>query len=455
MSDQPKRRGRPPKFARDDGREIHGLSRHSDGRHYATFSKPRVYFSRDVTQGIREYRQWQAREGRQTVAIGKDLPHPDDPKFSEVLEAHMFQAPVDEGITLTVYPDGKITNEVDVDSAAFWDKVRDVLTEDLKLAAQKTGIRELEWLPDLKPPPPPISLSVLGELYFDDKKDEIGKKEWNNSRSWWDEFCRLVEPVKMLNDLDKEAFRKYAQKVKANQGSNSDSYVRSRFHKIKTILNHAYESADIPPDLIARLKVDCKKPLRAPPQPRGNPLDITPTEFADLLTHADPQMRAMLLLAMNGVLYPVDIHRIRWPNVDLVERGMVFDRVKKNTRDKLGTVRVAVLWQSTCDALAELRGSSSTTQPIFMSIQKKPLHIETIRRRFNSLKVKANIKRNITFANIRDSATTVAARNAPQAQYQVLMGHVLPGADESYIRKNPWFVKDACAAIEQYYFREH
>ncbi len=81
MSDQPKRRGRPPKFARTDGREIHGLSRHSDGRHYATFSKPRVYFNSDVTQGIREYRQWQAREGRETVAIGNDLPHPDDPKF--------------------------------------------------------------------------------------------------------------------------------------------------------------------------------------------------------------------------------------------------------------------------------------------------------------------------------------------------------------------------------------
>ena len=59
-----------------------------------------------------------------------------------------------------------------------------------------------------------------------------------------------------------------------------------------------------------------------------------------------------------------------------------------------------------------------------------------------------------TFASVRDSATAVAARKAPQAQYQVRTGHALLGADESYIRKNPWFVKDTCAAIQNYYFRE-
>lgn len=451
MSDSQKRAGRPPKFVRQNGKEIHGLSRHADGRHYATFSKPRAYFSSDLTLAIRQFRHWEARQRHETVIIDSILPQPDDPKFPDVLREHLLRAG-DDGITIAICPDGTVTKEADVDSEAFWDKVRSLLIENPELGAQQTGIRELAWLPDLKPPPPPITLETVGRLYLDDKKDEINKKEWSNSRTWWNEFCKFVEPAKNLNDLDREAFRKFAQQVKANQGSHSDSYVRSRFHKVKTILNHAYESADIPAELIARLKVDCKKPLRAPPQPRGNPLAITPGEFRTLVKYAGPQLRAMLLLAMNAALYPVDIHRIRWTNLDLVERTLVFDRAKKNSKGKLGTVRVAALWRRTCEALAALSEDRPGEQLVFQSVQRRAIHIETIRRMFNNLKESAGVTRNITFANIRDSATTIAARNSPQAQYQVLIGHSLPGADESYVRKNPWFVKDACEAIEAFYF---
>ena len=68
----------------------------------------------------------------------------------------------------------------------------------------------------------------------------------------------------------------------------------------------------------------------------------------------------------------------------------------------------------------------------------------------------AEIKRKLTFANLRDSALTVAAESTspvvPPQQYHILAGHVAKGVDDSYIRRNPRIVELACQAIERFYF---
>ncbi len=37
-------------------------------------------------------------------------------------------------------------------------------------------------------------------------------------------------------------------------------------------------------------------------------------------------------------------------------------------------------------------------------------------------------------------------------EYRVLAGHEIGGVDDDYIRRNPMFAKNACKAIEAFYF---
>jgi integrase len=123
-----------------------------------------------------------------------------------------------------------------------------------------------------------------------------------------------------------------------------------------------------------------------------------------------------------------------------------------------------VLWKRTLDALKKipsehanvfvLSSGKSTTDG--KAKARGPIHTETLARHFAAARARAGIKRNITFANLRDSALTAAAESTdpavPVQQYHVLAGHVSKGVDDSYISRNPRFVETACRAIERRYF---
>lgn len=57
---QIKKRGRPPKYARDkNGKEIVGLSYNTANKmYYATFTKPRLYFTTDREEAIEAFNRW-------------------------------------------------------------------------------------------------------------------------------------------------------------------------------------------------------------------------------------------------------------------------------------------------------------------------------------------------------------------------------------------------------------
>ena len=138
-------------------------------------------------------------------------------------------------------------------------------------------------------------------------------------------------------------------------------------------------------------------------------------------------------------------------------RHLVFVREKSGTDDTEGVVRVALLWPETNRLLKRLLKEQEESgllekNVVFLSRMQRAMHSDTIYDHFVRLRKKAKIRRKIATEHLRDSATTIAARFAPQAQYQALMGHVVGSeADDSYILKNPAFVKEACLAIRRYY----
>lgn len=67
--------GRPAQYVNGrDGKPIVGLSLKSDGRFYATHSKPRAYFGRDFDSALILFREWEANQNRETVTVTESLP---------------------------------------------------------------------------------------------------------------------------------------------------------------------------------------------------------------------------------------------------------------------------------------------------------------------------------------------------------------------------------------------
>jgi integrase len=453
------RRGPQPNFVRDrNGNSVNGLriqrAKNRSGRDierfFAVDSKgTRKYFgnSEDRPTAILRFRQWEAQQDGDTVAIRRRrLRH------SEIDDG-LEDALKHREIEVTIDADGDIEVEEHLGSDAFWDAVRHHILASPKLAAQKTGIEQLAYLHRLKPPPPSKALMEIVTLYLDDKKDEMTPKEWQNSKTWWDEFCDITG-AKFVADLDREAFRRYRKSIKQQQTKLelSPVWVRSRFGKVKTVINHSL-SGEMDLSVEDRSILELRSLLNPPSKPSPNPIDISRNEFRAILRLADDWQKALLLVALNCAYYPVDCRRLTWSMIDFRKGTIRFDRTKATGRAKRSVPRVAVLWKRTITALKKIKNGHSH---VFVSTFGRPVHIETIRRHWIMLCEKAKIKRRLTFANLRDSALTAAAKSTspvvPMQQYHILAGHVAKGVDDNYIRRDSRIVELACRAIERFYF---
>jgi integrase len=465
LADVPRRRGRPPKFVKDEsGADIAGLSplaiKDDAGevvryRYYATYSTPRKWFGHDRDVAISVFRGWQASQEGQSVAV----PTAALSNIDEAIESGAFDEAAQTLKTFEIDEDGKVQVYTNVDDSAFWAAVRQALltSRGRKLAAEKCRIPQLAYLFDLDRPVAAPTLTKVRETFAADYKPrEV--REHTKALGWWDEFVSIVQ-VERLDELNRELFKQYRKIIEQRQqrGKKSDAFVRNRVGIIRQILRHALTELNVAPELDARLRLDWKGKiaLTPPPMPRGSQKEITPAEFSKLLDQANEFETCILLVMLNAALYPVDIRRMTWEHLNLRRGTMVFIREKKDANDKQGTVRVAVLWRRTVAALSKLKKLKLNKTFVFAleSDAEIGIHVNTTGSYFRALRKSAKIKSGISPRNLRDSALTIAAQNAPEAQYRVLAGHVLKDTDDAYIIKNPRFVALACKAIERRYIK--
>jgi integrase len=454
-----RRRGPRPQYVRDhDEREVFGLrafkTKHLDAdgnpvlRFYSLDDKARrVYHgdSIDKAEAISNFHQWElAQENGTLFTLPVNVD--DDAAFRRAVRFF-------EDFVIDV--DGTVVAERLMPA----ESVRAYLVTDPALAASETRLPDLNRLRSL-PQPSSLTVKQCGDLYLRRKKDAITQKEWAKAKTWWGEFCRCVSPDTLVRDLDFDAFDLYGSWVTTQENLASPhtgkrrtkNFRRNRFHMIRTILNFAGRCRRISPEELARLKWEWAEPLTSPKRPRRKKTKIRAEEFKAMLDAAKTaQDRCMLLLALNGALYNQDLAELTWDCLDLDARTMVLFRGKRDADQYEGIVRVAVLWPETVDALKELR-RQACRKHVFVSPSARPMHPDTIYDHLKRLKTNAGITRGFTPRNLRDTATTIAARNAPQAQYKVLMGHKLQGSDDDYIVKNPHFVADACNAVHRHFF---
>ena len=481
------KKGRPPTFVRDpEGVEIHGLSakpylNKSDikgYRFYATFF-PAVTFgifpTRDDAEPIARYLRWQAEQEGETVrfTVKRPITTEDHAEVRRFLESDP-SAPVEvvDGVPQFPAPpdwwhqkvcdemEGKpvdwdsIPEDLLIPAKVVWSTVGDFIRSTPQKAAKLIGIPQIAYLTDLEKPRT-LNLSLAGTNYHNDKRAGITNKQWKNSKVWWAEFVKYCGDlgVTEVNQLDFDIFQQYANHVKTQQSIKSaktkrvkaNSYRRSRFGTVTTVINYAAETQKIDAAEWARLKLAWKKTLRLPKQKEGQKNILTPGEFQAMLDKASDFDKALLLLGVNTAFSPIDFD-VQWTHIDLDSQTLYYRREKKDEGQIEGITRSAVLFDETVEALRKIK---TDTQWVF-AMREGPIAPSTVWKRIIHIRGAAGITKNIRPEDLRNTAATIAAENAPAAQYNVLMGHSLGAEDQGYIARHRYFTYDACRAIADY-----
>lgn len=295
---------------------------------------------------------------------------------------------------------------------------------------------------NLKPPPSSKQLATFAATYLDDKS--LSRDESTSTRTWWDEFLSITK-AKTVTDLNRDSFKRYRKTIKDRQGDHSNAWVRSRFGKIKTIINHALVEIELTER--EKLILSDVALLKKPSKPTPKPCDSSPKKMKAILSKADKWDSALILLALNAAYTNIDCAALRWDMVDFENGTIRFDRGKSVHLTTQSLPRICSLWGRTIKALRALKNGHTN---VFVSSRGEPPHRNTITRRFDRCCTQAGVE-NRTFKHLRKSAMTAASNDpkVPDRQIELLAGHS-SGIKEHYVvRKN---VQLACEAIERYYF---
>lgn len=314
-------------------------------------------------------------------------------------------------------------------------------------AALRRYLNEKDYfLAGLEPPtedsPHGITIRSVCNHFLEQKQSEIENEQIKAKtfQDLVDTAARLIDawspnkPVCQLRPKDFAALQnKWAREVGTHR-------LKGRIQRTKQIFKWAYES-----DLI-------EKPLKFGPNFKGpsarekrkarvekGRIDYSAKEIRLYLEHAKPQMRAMILLAINCGFGNTDCAELKKDHIDW-RKGWV-----DYARPKTFIERRCKLWPETLAALKELVDNTNRTEKepeyaalVFLTQKQgtpwikerqspsgKWYRDDSIAKEFKKLQVKLKLLRaGRTFYGLRHTFATVAGDSCDQVAVNKAMGHV-------------------------------
>jgi len=444
-------------YYRDEktGREIHGLKRKPDGRFYSA-AEPNKTFGNIPTKAIRKFRAWEAQRTKATVPVLAKLQpildHAKTRKDSDKVLLAVAGWPLDHVFVYT-------------DEASFWHTVTRLIRETPKLAAEKTGIEELAYLTDLKPPR--AAMRIKDVVSFYENKQQTTRKERQTGTKAWADFLnsiRQVGEVQTVHDIKQDHINHYNGHIHSllSKGKIEPATAKHKLNMLKTVLNFAIKKCDEDdkPNLRrVRDLLDSFDPPKTSGNGNGEKI-ITPADYHKLLTAAhnasldvdkiDPELwEPLLLISLNVCLTGVSLRELRPKHIDLKNKTLVFPRPKNNI------VRVGVLWDRTVKAIKRYQRKRPHGLEYLFANGDSKLNETTLCRQFQKLAKKAKVT--ATHKMLRSSGFTAAVDGGCDPLHaEILMGHrsKLSNVTDAYLERHPEMVADATAAIEKVYFSQ-
>lgn len=445
-----KKRGRPSiPYRTSWGENIDGLSNPQPGR-WRILATGQRFTQHDERMAIAYFRKL---TGPNTVKIFASV----EPRMNgnrregpTMVAINKFHDALMEGRTPPQVTAGATgaTLSYELDSDVVWAWLGQQLREKPAYVAQRVGIEQIGYLSDLPKPTPSPTLIEVGELYFN--KAKVTPNWLAKSKIFWREFCASVG-VTTLRELTPELIADYRDSILDNDFS--PTYARQRFGAIKTILKFPTVDRLIWVEDCSRALGYCvmlKKPAKKKPQPRP----ISPANFAALLLAADPQMQALLLLALNACMYLGEVIELKWFDIDF-ETGIL--STHRNKKEQI--VRVAVLWPETLAALNRL---PRLTDTIFLSADGDPHTYQSIYKLWKAVRKEAKLdgedvqltskwRGRLQSSHLRDGSYTQAMRMGKDITLaKLIAGHSTGMADE-YVERNQDMVAPVCEAVRRAY----
>jgi integrase len=412
------------------GNKIDGLTKLKDGRWRTSRPFRYTFTEADEDRAIARFRQWQQeKSGSNAGTIQSFVDH----HVASRVWAQRVATSHETTITVSANGPSIVTDPSLRPEQWVW--LRTQLADRPKWVAEMLGVEQIGYLQDIPKPTPSPTLEEVGKLYLDNPK--ISPNWKSKATLFWQEFKDAVG-VKTLREIMQEHVVTYSDVVTG--AAVSPTYIRQRFGTIRTILNF--------PPKRAKWALDCKRALAfcsvlvKPKKAATDPKPIDPKEFAKLLEKADPQMKAILLAALNFCMYGAEVAVLNWSDVDLEKMTL------STSRNKTGIVRVATIWPETAAALREL--PRNQTDAMFLTAIGTQADSLCIYRLFKPVRKAASLEA-IQFSQVRDSAYTAAVEAGVDLNIcRILAGHS-SGISDHYVKRRPQMVKDACDAIRSAY----
>lgn len=423
--------GRPPNYVRDEnGVEVFGLSKTpNDGpgpfRYFGKVNGKKEWFGFDEKLAIARFHEATDSDAKRTA------------KFVERINKINAQYARGEP---SYRDDEEYIQQFDEEN---WrrgnaSRIRKWLLGDPKGAAKQIDIPELAHIHALKPLEPSPTLQSFLDLYLA-KKGFRTAHEHSVSTLFWDHFMDIVQ-VKTVRELSKKIVSEYADKTLAeykrkDKKKKSQTWVKHRFGKVKSVLRFALDRSDESDMADITRAISYCQMFELPETPEANPRPIDPTDFRKLLDAADDLDAAIMLFALNCCMYAEE--------VKYTKKEWIKGNALKGYRYKKGNIpRIAILWGRTTEALAKLPEHDEET--VF------DITTRQIQRRFKKLREKVGLN-HVEFRHIRDGSYTKMEDVSVGNAAEMVAGHKT-GIKDRYVLRHPEKATDVCAAVEQHYF---
>lgn len=440
-----KKRGRPQgRYRMRDGTEIQGLIRRADGR-WKISATGQTFVEPDEDIAVAYFRELQQKNGPSNLGEVKVHRNAEDALIDMLERTEQAGGSLDATVT-PVPSNGEnreggngyaISDETLTPKQWLW--LRKQLLTNRQWVAQRVGVEQIAWLPNLERPAPSPRLDDLIVCYAG--KPGITKEEVTRCRRFWKEFSDIVG-ISRIRELGQEHVELYEGKIA--EMALAPKSIKHRYTRIRTVIAYAMKRGRGQED--CRRALDKLAMLEVTNVNSLDPNPIAPGDFCKIHAAAekvgDTTFAALMLFALNAALYSSEVGAVRWDDVDL-KRGEFATR-----RRKTRVPRVAVLWPETVRALKALpRERDTIFNTRVQNYQRFSIH-----REWTQYRLDAKVKEGVTFAMVRDAAFTTACRTSLD-QARVLAGHRLPGAVDHYVLRNPQFVAEACNSIRQEFLR--
>ena len=318
----------------------------------------------------------------------------------------------------------------------LWKDVAEYIRTRPQWVAEATGIEQIGYLRDLKPPETVPSFSRIETEW----KDHFKKSAEQRRRVLhaWEDFKKTTD-VKALGEITPEVAIAYRDVVYGrNLTPKMESNIFTQIRRLFTFVR----SRELAPDAMAKAIDALKRLIPSDSALSLDPQPIEPEQFKMLLNAADDENRAMLLLMLNGAYYCAEVVRLKWY---MIKDGCIVSHRAKEGR----CVRVCVLWPETIDALKKLKRKDDH---IFVAYTGRPLGTKGAELRFRTLRTDAKVSTTVTSSHLRDGAATAMAQaGVTDKFFAIAMGH-RSGISDHYVKRNPKMVAPAAIAIHDHYF---